>query len=71
MVLRKSKPACDFCHEVRLDATVRPGLYPVSADGKKASQPYEGLLCDKCLMKTRQVGSPENQWLLRELGLER
>lgn len=61
-------PVCDCCHEERPDATVRPGLYPMSADGKKASRAYEGLLCDKCIMRTREGGNPENRWLLKEVG---
>jgi len=60
---------CDCCGKEKPDAAVRPGLYPVDASGKRASSAYLGFLCDDCLNRVRQSGTPENQWILKQVGL--
>jgi len=62
---------CDCCLKEKPDAEIRPGLYPLDAQGKRASRAYLGFLCDDCLEKAKQSGSRENQWILREVGLVR
>ncbi len=61
---------CDCCRKEKVDADVRPGLYPRNAQGKMATKAYLGFLCDDCFDKCRKPGSAENQWLLKEVGLE-
>lgn len=61
---------CDCCRKEKPDAAARPGLYPVNASGKRAQQAYLGFLCDACLEKARRPGTPENTWLLAQVGLE-
>jgi hypothetical protein len=60
---------CDCCRKEKPDACVRPGLYPVDASGNRAKLAYLGFLCDSCLEKARTVGTAENGWILKEVGL--
>jgi hypothetical protein len=53
----------------KADAQVRAGLYPRDAQRKKSDKAFLGFLCDECLAHARRPGSPENLWLLKQVGL--
>jgi hypothetical protein len=53
----------------KADAQVRAGLYPRDAQGKKSDKAFLGFLCDECLAHASRPGSPENLWLLKQVGL--
>ena len=59
-------PLCDCCCREKPDASLRPGLYPTDAHGKRTERAFKGFICDDCLAKARQPGSAENRWLLKQ-----
>jgi hypothetical protein len=62
-------PTCDFCLIEKADAQVRARFYPTDPQGKKSAKAFLGFLCDECLFHARRPGSPENLWLLMQVGL--
>jgi len=61
---------CDCCHREKPDAAAHPSLYARDAEGRIARHAYLGFLCDACLTEIRKPGTPENLWLLKQVGLE-
>lgn len=60
---------CDCCLMVKPDVHVRTGLHPTAPPGKMSDKAFYGFLCDECLLSARRPGSPENTWLLKQVGL--
>lgn len=36
--------------------------------GKESDKAFRGFLCDECFFNARRPGSPENRWLLKQVG---
>jgi hypothetical protein len=68
-VMRTTTPNCDCCLMEKTDARVRAEFYPSDPQGKKSAEAFLGFLCDECFFHAHRPGSPENFWLLKQVGL--
>jgi hypothetical protein len=48
---------------------IRSGFYPTGGHGADTQRAFLGLLCDDCLSRASQEGSPENRWIVKQVRL--
>ena len=56
---------CDCCHQERLDASERVGLFVENGKRKYSFLRFHGNLCDACVDKASSHTSREHRWLLK------
>jgi hypothetical protein len=59
--------ACDSCKKPKPDVRKRPLLRVIDQTGARTLDPFDGMLCDDCHLKTQQFGTSEHLLVLERI----